>query len=149
MAVNVTLVVVACVLIAAGVYLLLERSLTRVLVGFVMASNGVNVLYLVATGPAGRAPLIGLFEPTEMSDALPMAMVLTAIVITLASTAFLLTMAYRSFQLHGHDEVQDDVEDAQIRRLAAADEASQSFDETGEGTPDEDPGTDSTQEVIE
>ncbi|MGJ3509897.1 Na(+)/H(+) antiporter subunit C [Enemella sp. A6] len=147
MVVNFTLVVVASVLIATGAYLLLERSLTRILVGVLLMSNGVNVLYLVAAGPAGRAPLIGLFEPDEMSDSLPMAMVLTAIVITLASTAFMLTMAYRSFQLHGHDEVQDDVEDAQIRRLAEADEASESFDESGDGTPDEVPGKDPAEEV--
>jgi multicomponent Na+:H+ antiporter subunit C len=37
-------------------------------------------------------------------------------------------MAYRSWQLTGHDDVQDDVEDHAIRRLAAADEASDSFD---------------------
>ncbi|NLT29070.1 MAG: Na(+)/H(+) antiporter subunit C [Propionibacterium sp.] len=149
MVVNLTLVLISSVLIAAGVYLLLERSLTRILVGVLLMSNGVNVLYLVAAGPAGRAPLIGLFEADEMSDALPMAMVLTAIVITLASTAFMLTMAYRSFQLHGHDEVQDDVEDAQIRRLAEADEASESFDESGDGTPDEDPGDDPAEVVGE
>jgi multicomponent Na+:H+ antiporter subunit C len=39
-------------------------------------------------------------------------------------------MAYRSWQLTGHDDVQDDVEDATIRRLAAADEASDSYDLT-------------------
>ncbi|WP_425574660.1 sodium:proton antiporter [Streptomyces rhizosphaericus] len=59
---------------------------------------------------------------------LPQALVLTAIVITLGTTAFLLAMAHRSWQLHGHDEVQDDVEDASIRRLADADETSQGYD---------------------
>ena len=49
-------------------------------------------------------------------------MVLTAIVITLGMTAFLLALAYRSWQLHRHDEVQDDVEDRRIARLAALDE---------------------------
>ena len=42
-----TLAVVAGVLVAAGVYLMLERSLTRILVGVLLASNGVNVLFLV------------------------------------------------------------------------------------------------------
>ena len=37
-------------------------------------------------------------------------------------------MAYRSWQLTGHDDVQDDVEDAAIRRLADSDEASDSYD---------------------
>ena len=44
-------------------------------------------------------------------------MILTAIVITLGMTAFLLAMAYRSWLLTGHDDVQDDVED---RRIMAA-----------------------------
>ncbi len=51
-----------------------------------------------------------------MADPLPQAMILTAIVITLGVTAFLLAMAYRSWQLQGNDEVQDDAED---RRIAA------------------------------
>ena len=135
---NLLLIVLAGLLVAAGVYLLLERSLTRILVGLLLASNGVNLLFLVAAGPAKLAAFIGLNDPDEMTDPLPQAMVLTAIVITLASLAFLLTMAYRSFQLNGHDEVADDVEDSQIRRLAALDEASDSYDEHDVGMPDED-----------
>ena len=38
-------------MIGCGVYLVLERSLTRVLVGLVMLGNGVNVLFLIASGP--------------------------------------------------------------------------------------------------
>jgi multicomponent Na+:H+ antiporter subunit C len=115
-------------MIGCGVYLLLERSLTRVLVGLVMLGNGVNLLFLVSSGPAGRAPIVGGHEQSAISDPLPQALVLTAIVISLGTTAFVLAMAYRSWQLTGHDDVQDDVEDAAIRRLAAADEASDSFD---------------------
>ena len=65
-------------------------------------------------------------------------MVLTAIVITLGLTAFLLTMAYRSFQVNGHDEVQDDVEDQQIMDLAEADRVSASYDEADRTLPSED-----------
>ena len=137
MSANLTLVVISGVLVAAGVYLLLERSLTRILIGVLLASNGVNVLFLVASGAAGGAPIIGVTAQQQMSDPLPQAMVLTAIVITLGSTAYLLAMAYRSFQLNGHDEVADDVEDAVIRQLAEADLASDSYDADIEGHPDE------------
>lgn len=126
---NLTLAVVAGVLIAAGVYLITERSLSRILVGVVMASNGVNLLFLVASGPAGGPPIIGVTPKEQMSDPLPQAMVLTAIVITLSVAAFVLTMAYRSFQINGHDEVQDDVEDGRIRALAKADSTSASYEE--------------------
>ncbi|MGN6239788.1 MAG: Na(+)/H(+) antiporter subunit C [Cellulosimicrobium cellulans] len=116
---SVVLVLAIGVLFATGVYLLLERSLTRVLLGFILMGNGANLLFLVAGGRAGGAPLIGTTPEDEMSDPLVQAMVLTAIVITLGITAFVLAMAYRSWQLHGHDEVQDDLEDRRVARHAA------------------------------
>jgi multicomponent Na+:H+ antiporter subunit C len=135
---SLTLILAAAAMIGCGVYLLLERSLTRVLVGLVMLGNGVNLLFLISGGPAGRAPIVGDGDSTAMSDPLPQALVLTAIVISLGTTAFVLAMAYRSWQLTGHDDVQDDVEDAAIRRLAAADEASDSFDLSSQGDADAD-----------
>ena len=127
---NVTLAIIAGTLVACGVYLITERSLSRILMGVMVAGNGVNLLFLVASGAAGGPPLIGVTPKEEMADPLPQAMVLTAIVIALATAAFLVTMAYRSFQLNGHDEVADDVEDARIRELAEADVASESYEDT-------------------
>jgi multicomponent Na+:H+ antiporter subunit C len=129
---SLSLILAAAAMIGCGVYLVLERSLTRVLVGLVMLGNGVNLLFLISGGPAGRAPIVGSGR-SPISDPLPQALVLTAIVISLGTTAFVLAMAYRSWQLTEHDDVQDDVEDAVIRRLAAADEASDSFDLSGQG----------------
>ena len=120
MSANLALILASSSMIGCGVYLVLERSLTRVLVGLVLLGNGVNLLFLIAGGPAGRAPIVGADGSGEMSDPLPQALVLTAIVISLGTTAFVLGMGYRSWQLTGHDDVQDDVEDAAIRRLAAA-----------------------------
>jgi multicomponent Na+:H+ antiporter subunit C len=120
---TIVLVVVTAALVTTGVYLLLERSLTRIIIGFVLIGNGVNVLFLVAGGRAGGPPIVGTTAPEDMSDPLPQAMVLTAIVITLGMTAFVLAMAYRSWQLNRHDEVQDDLEDRRIARIAAANQA--------------------------
>ena len=131
MSVNLTLAVLAGLLVACGVYLLLERSLTRILIGVIIAGNGVNLLFLVASGPAGGPPVLGLTGDDKMADPLPQAMVLTAIVITLAVSAFVLTMAYRSFQINGQDEVQDDVEDARIAALAKADQTSETYEYLG------------------
>lgn len=136
MSVSLALIVAAAAMIGCGVYLVLERSLSRVLVGLVMLGNGVNLLFLVSGGPAGRAPIVGP-DRSPMSDPLPQALVLTAIVISLGTTAFVLAMGYRSWQLNDHDDVQDDVEDAAIRRLAAADEASDSFDLSRQGDADD------------
>lgn len=120
---NLVLVLTVVGLVTVGVYLLLERSLTRVLLGIILLSNGVNVLFLIAGGAAGGPPIIGHTAEGEMTDPLPQAMVLTAIVITLGLTGFLLAMAYRSWQINRHDEVQDDLEDRRIARRAAADQA--------------------------
>ena len=127
---NIVLVVTIGVLFAAGVYLLLERSLSRVLIGVILIGNGANLLFLVAGGAAGRPPIVGATPEGQMSDPLPQAMVLTAIVITLGMTAFLLALAYRSWQLNRHDEVQDDVEDRRIARLAARDLRAVTDDDT-------------------
>lgn len=118
MAPNVVLVVVIGVLVASGVYLVLERSLSRVLLGIVLLGNGVNLLFMIAGGRAGTPPIVGANPAETMSDPLPQAMVLTAIVISLGLAGFVLAMAYRSWQLNNHDEVQDDLEDRRMNRRA-------------------------------
>ncbi|MEI5674910.1 MULTISPECIES: Na(+)/H(+) antiporter subunit C [unclassified Nocardioides] len=143
---NLTLILISAALLGCGVYLLLERSLSRVLVGLVLMGNGVSIAFLVAGGPAGSPPIVGEGGGEPMADPLPQAMVLTAIVITLATVSFVLAMAYRSWQLNGHDDVQDDVEDATIRRLATADVTSEAYaavtDSDGSDDPREEPGPD-------
>lgn len=133
MTTNLTLVAVAAVLVGAGVTLALERSLTRVLIGLVMISNGVNLMLIEAGGPAGKPPLSNLYPSGEMADPLPQALVLTAIVITLGTTAFMLAMSHRNWQIHGSDDVQDDVEDRIVQRRAAADVPSDTYDLTQQG----------------
>lgn len=131
---SLALVVTAAALTAVGVYLLLERSLTRVLLGVIFLSNAVNVVLLVSGGRAGGAPIVDYTDADSMSDPLPQALILTAIVITLGLTAFLLAMAYRSWQLNQHDEVQDDVEDRRVAQRAARDEAAYRSDDDGLAT---------------
>lgn len=116
MPVSLALLLTAGVLIACGIYLVLERTLTRIMLGFVLAGNGVNLLFIVAAGPIGAPPFEGSGDPEQMTDPLPFAMVLTAVVITLGVTAFGMALAYRAWQLFGHDEVPDDVEDRRVLR---------------------------------
>lgn len=123
MTVSLTLLITAGVLCAAGGVLLLMRALTRILIGTVILSNGINVLMLSASGRAGQAPLLyGKVPLAEVTDPLPQAIALTAIVITLATTAFLLSMAYRSQRVSGTDEVQDDFEDRRVALRAEVQE---------------------------
>ncbi|MEJ3659001.1 Na(+)/H(+) antiporter subunit C [Actinomycetes bacterium KLBMP 9759] len=117
MTINLVMALVVAVLYSVGFYLLMQRSLMRVLIGVVVLGHGTNLLLQIAGGPPGRAPIVGEV-PTGaiVADPLPQALALTAVVITFALTTFLLALGYRSFVLVGHDEVQDDVEDRRIAR---------------------------------
>ncbi|MER5257078.1 MULTISPECIES: Na(+)/H(+) antiporter subunit C [unclassified Streptomyces] len=115
MTLSLTLLVCAVVLTAVGGVLIHTRSLTRVLIGVIVCGNGVNLFVLATTGRAGVPPLLypGVAS-ARVTDPLPQAIVLTAVVITLATTAFVLAMVYRSSQLTGSDFVPDDVEDRRV-----------------------------------
>lgn len=127
MSVSLVLIVVMAVLFACGVYAMLERSLTRVLIGFLLLGNGANLLLLIVMGFPGTAPFFGAADKSTFSDPLPQALTLTAIVITFAVSAFLLALIYRSWQLGQADTVEDDAEDVALRERGA--EADESMDE--------------------
>ena len=117
---NVTLALLIGVLYTVGTYLLLQRTLTRVVIGLGLLGHGANLLLLQAGGPAGLVPFVTKDSRAVVgttADPLPQAMVLTAIVITFGVSAFLLALAYRSWVLTEADEVQDDVEDRRVQRL--------------------------------
>ncbi|WP_318152795.1 Na(+)/H(+) antiporter subunit C [Microbacterium helvum] len=120
MNVSLILIIVMAVLFACGVYAMLERSLTRVLIGFLLLGNATNLLLLIVMGAPGVAPFFGAAEDVEdMSDPLPQALTLTAIVITFAVSAFLLALIYRSWQLGQADTVTDDEADLEVRERGA------------------------------
>lgn len=123
MTVSITSAVVVAVLFGSGVYLLLQRTLSRIVLGLVLMAHAVNLLLMVVGGGPGEAPLLdqrqsGGSTTESFTDPLPQALALTAIVISFGVTAFLLALAYRSWVMNGDDEVEDDVEDRRIARLA-------------------------------
>jgi len=132
-------------LYAVGFYLLLQRSLMRVLIGVVVLGHGTNLLLQLVGGPPARVPIVGQSPPETFADPLPQALALTAVVITFALTTFLLALGYRSFTLLRHDTVQDDLED---RRIARARRPAASL-ETGDDETDDEPddGTDEAPET--
>ena len=101
--------VLVSVLFGVGAYLLMDRSLTRIALGVGALGNGVNVLIISAGSDVGEAPIIG--RDGTLTDPLPQALVLTAIVIGFALLTFLMTLAWRNWTISGNDEVEDDVED--------------------------------------
>ena len=100
----------AAALFGIGTYLLLQRKLSRIIIGLGLLTHGANLL-LITSGRRGSPPIIGTDDPGAFSDPLPQALALTAIVISFGVTALLLAFAYRSWLLAHDDEVPDDVED--------------------------------------
>jgi len=106
--------------IAIGTYLLLSRSVIRMLIGLTIFGNG--VLLLIFT--AGRltqevAPIVpeGLDVPEGViANPLPQALILTAIVIGFSMFAFLLVLAFRAYQSL-------DADNTDTMRLAEPDDA--------------------------
>jgi multicomponent Na+:H+ antiporter subunit C len=107
-------------LTSAGVYLLLERNLTRMLLGLLLVGNAVNLLILTVGSPSGNPPVRGRTSNGETTTADPLAqgMILTAIVITMGIAAFVLALAYRSYRLTTEEEISDDPEDARVSRMS-------------------------------
>ena len=118
---TVLLAATAAVLFGIGTYLVLQRKLSRIIIGIALLGHGANVL-MVSAGRRGRAPIIGNGPTADLADPLPQALALTAIVISFGVTALLLALAYRSWLLTRDDEVSDDIEDRLVARRAEAEE---------------------------
>ena len=112
MSIDFALLLAMAALYTVGIYLLLERSVTRMIFGVMLISNATNILIFLTAGAPGLAPLTSEgAAPDDYTDPLPQAFILTAIVITLATTAFMLALLYRSWSLSRADVVIDDHED--------------------------------------
>ena len=109
---------------ACGTFLMLRRSILRLIVGIVLLSHGVNLL-LFTMGGLKKSPFLGNPEPaipvlspdpgpidaSLFADPLVQALILTAIVISFGVTAFLLVAGYRAQQEYNTDDLDE------LRRL--------------------------------
>jgi multicomponent Na+:H+ antiporter subunit C len=90
------------VLFGCATYLILQRSFVKILFGFIILTNAANLLVLTMSGePEGRAAPVLEGEWVARVDPLPQALILTAIVIGLGLTAYLVVLLYRLFLDHG------------------------------------------------
>lgn len=91
------------VFFAVATYLLLSKSVIRMLLGIAVLGNAVNLLIFTAGRLTREVPPIVTGEDAKFlvepfSNPLPQALILTAIVIGFAMFAFLLVLGYRAYQ---------------------------------------------------
>ncbi len=93
------------ILFTMGTYMVLSKSLLRIILGTSVIGHAVNLLILTMGGlKTGGPPLLGL-KSTSFADGLPQALILTAIVINFAITGLFLVVAYRSYRVLGTDDM--------------------------------------------
>ena len=105
-------------LFGSGVYLMLKSDLLRVVVGMVLISNASNLFIMSAGLSLGAPPIYPLPDDAMVSDPLVQAMTLTAIVISFAVSALLLSLVYRVYTSHLSIDL-DDLAAAEEREEAA------------------------------
>ena len=98
-------------LIATGMYMMMRRSMIKLLIGLALLSHAANLLIFTAAGVVrGRAPLVseeGTVPPAPYADPLPQALILTAIVISFGLLAFSIALVYRSYDVTGTDDLDE------------------------------------------
>ena len=103
------LVVSIGLLFGAGAYMLLRRSFVKLVIGLALLGHAANLLIFIGSDPMrGRPPLIHPGEklpPETYGDPLPMALILTAIVIGFGITSFTIVLLKRAYQDLGTDDL--------------------------------------------
>lgn len=105
------LVILIGLLYGAGVYMILRRSMVKLLLGIMFLGTGANVLIFLLGGiTKGKPPVID--EASKMfqdiyADPIPQALILTAIVISFALTAFAIVLLKRVYALVDSDDLDD------------------------------------------
>ncbi|WP_419886907.1 Na(+)/H(+) antiporter subunit C [Neobacillus niacini] len=104
---EILMAIVIGILFTTATYLMLSKSLLRIIVGTGLLSHGAHLLILTMGGlKRGSAPILG-GNAESYTDPLPQALILTAIVISFGVTAFFLVLAYRAYQELGTDNVEE------------------------------------------
>ncbi|TVR11175.1 MAG: cation:proton antiporter [Planctomycetota bacterium] len=106
---NVLMAVVVGVMVACGLYLMMQRRLLHLLLGIALLGNGVNVSIIISAGiTPDNPPVIPADRDVPLepyADPLPQALVLTAIVIGFGVLGFAVALAWRSFHLSRDDDM--------------------------------------------
>lgn len=99
--------IVIGILFMCATYLMLSKSILRIIIGTGLLSHGAHLLIMTMGGlKGGVVPLLS-DKVASYVDPLPQALILTAIVISFGVTSFLLVLAYRTYQEIGTDDMEE------------------------------------------
>lgn len=86
-------------LFGTGIYMMLRRSMVRLIIGLSLVTYAINLLIFSMGDLSMRTPpIVDATAPSDVADPLPQALILTAIVISFGATAFTIALAYRASQ---------------------------------------------------
>jgi len=103
---EILMAVVVGVLFGTGTFMLLRRSIVKLILGLGLLSHGANLLlFTMGYLRRGAAPILDAGHP--VTDPVPQALILTAIVIGFGVSAFVLVLTYRANQVTGHDDLDE------------------------------------------
>lgn len=101
------MVLLVGVLVVIATYFLLSKNIIRIILGTALLSHAVHLLLLtIGEVKKGEAPLLKEAKG-PYTDALPQALILTAIVISFAVTSFVLVLAYRAYAQNKTDNIEE------------------------------------------
>lgn len=100
------LTLTVALLVGSGVYLLLGRRVFSAILGLSLLAHAANLVMLAAGGWGAKAPIVTVAaDPDLLADPVPQAFVLTAIVISMTVTLYLLAVWVKNSRLLGRDEI--------------------------------------------
>lgn len=101
--------IVVGVLYGAGLYLMMQNSMVKLIMGLILLSHGSVLLIFISGGIVKKGLPFVLEEvsqsPMMIADPLPQALILTAIVISFGVLAFALVLVLRTYQSIGSDRI--------------------------------------------
>jgi multicomponent Na+:H+ antiporter subunit C len=99
------LILLVGVLYSAGIFLMLRRSMVKLLLGLLLLGNGANILIFVMGGFTKNTPVTRTDFTDIHADPVPQALILTAIVISFALTAFAIILLKKVYTTTGSDDL--------------------------------------------
>jgi len=105
------LAIMTGILYAAGLYMMLRRSLVKLIIGLIMISNGANLLiFLLGRITKGHPPIIkdtAKIFTDIYADPVPQALILTAIVISFGLQSFAIILVKRAYKVVKTDDLDE------------------------------------------